>query len=69
MKADKKCKDFDVIEKKSDKFNIKILQSSGKSFSMHSILERVKDSFESEGSGTAVSLLVKSLDLLIIKML
>ncbi|OWZ25416.1 tetratricopeptide repeat family protein [Wolbachia endosymbiont of Wuchereria bancrofti] len=57
IKADKKCKNFDVIEKKNDKFNIKILQSSGKSFSMYSILEEVKNSFESEGSETAISLL------------
>ncbi len=28
IKADKKCKGFDVIEKKSDKFNTKILRAS-----------------------------------------
>ncbi|QKX03229.1 tetratricopeptide repeat protein [Wolbachia endosymbiont of Litomosoides sigmodontis] len=57
IKADKKYKDLDVIERKSDKFNIKISQNPSKSFSMHSILEKVKDSFKSGDSKTAISLL------------
>ncbi|NUY39694.1 tetratricopeptide repeat protein [Wolbachia endosymbiont of Litomosoides brasiliensis] len=57
IKANKKYKDFDVIERKSDKFNIKISQNPSKSFSIHSTLGKVKDSFESGDSKTAISLL------------
>ncbi|MGL9718989.1 MAG: tetratricopeptide repeat protein [Wolbachia sp.] len=57
MKADEKYKDFDVIERKSDKFNIKVIQNSGKSFSIQSILERAKDSFESGDNEAAISFL------------
>ncbi|QOD37851.1 tetratricopeptide repeat protein [Candidatus Wolbachia massiliensis] len=57
IKADEKYKDFDVVERKSDKFNIKIAQNSGKNFSTHSILKRAKDSFESGDNEAAISLL------------
>ncbi|NSM56880.1 tetratricopeptide repeat protein [Wolbachia endosymbiont of Atemnus politus] len=57
MKADEKYKDFDVIERKSDKFNIKVTQNSGKSFSIHFILEKAKDSFESGDNEAAISFL------------
>ena len=46
IKADKKYKDLDVIERKSNKFNIKIAQNSGKSFDIYSTLKKAKDSFE-----------------------
>ncbi|MBS9530880.1 tetratricopeptide repeat protein [Wolbachia endosymbiont of Rhagoletis cerasi] len=57
IKADKKYKDLDVIERKSDKFNIKIAQNSGKSFDIYSTLKKAKDSFESGDNETAISLL------------
>ncbi|MDR1139689.1 MAG: tetratricopeptide repeat protein [Rickettsiales bacterium] len=57
IKADEKYKDFDVIEKKSDKFNIKVAQNSGKHFSIHSILKKAKDSFESGDNEAAISFL------------
>ncbi|AGJ98990.1 TPR domain protein [Wolbachia endosymbiont of Drosophila simulans wNo] len=57
IKADKKYKDLDVIERKSDKFNIKISQNSGKNFDIYSILKKAKDSFELGDSETATSLL------------
>ncbi|WP_395463406.1 tetratricopeptide repeat protein [Wolbachia endosymbiont of Cantharis cryptica] len=57
IKADEKYKDFDVIERKSDRFHIKVAQNSGKNFSIHSTLKRVKDSFESGDNDTAISLL------------
>ncbi|MCA4774827.1 tetratricopeptide repeat protein [Wolbachia endosymbiont of Mansonella ozzardi] len=57
IKVDEKCKDFDVIEKKSDKFNIKVAQNSGKHFSIHSILKKAKDSFESGDNKAAISFL------------
>lgn len=57
MKADEKYKDFDVIEKKSDKFNIKVAQNPGKHFSIHSILKKARDSFESGDDEAAISFL------------
>ncbi|QJT94360.1 tetratricopeptide repeat protein [Wolbachia endosymbiont of Diaphorina citri] len=57
IKADKKYKDLDVIERKSDKFNIKISQNSGKNLDIYSILKKAKDSFESGDNETATSLL------------
>lgn len=57
IKADKKYKDLDVIERKGDKFNIKIAQNSGKSFDIYSTLRKAKDSFESGDNETAISLL------------
>lgn len=57
IKADKKYKDLDVIERKSDKFNIKISQNSGKSFDIYSTLKKAKDSFELGDNETAISLL------------
>ncbi|MDG7056596.1 MAG: tetratricopeptide repeat protein [Wolbachia endosymbiont of Penenirmus auritus] len=57
IKADEKYKDFDVIEKKSDKFNIKVAQNSGKHFSTHSILKKAKDSFKSGDNEAAISFL------------
>ncbi|MDM8335041.1 tetratricopeptide repeat protein [Wolbachia pipientis] len=57
MKADEKYKDFEVVEKKSGKFNIKVAQSSSKNFNAHSILKSAKDSFESRNNKAAISLL------------
>ncbi|KLT21676.1 TPR domain protein [Wolbachia endosymbiont of Armadillidium vulgare str. wVulC] len=57
IKADKKYKDLDVIERKSDKFNIKISQNFGKNFDIYSILKKAKDSFELGDNETAISLL------------
>lgn len=57
IKADKKYKDLDIIERKSDKFNLKISQNSGKNFDMYSILKKAKDSFELGDNETAISLL------------
>jgi tetratricopeptide (TPR) repeat protein len=57
IKADKKYKDFDVIERKSDKFNIKIAQNSSKNFDIYSTLKKAKDSFELGDNEVAISLL------------
>ncbi|WCR57812.1 tetratricopeptide repeat protein [Wolbachia endosymbiont of Ctenocephalides felis wCfeJ] len=57
IKADDKYKNFEVIERKSNKFNIKVAQNFGKSLSINSILERAQGSFESGDNEAAISFL------------
>ncbi|MDG7055987.1 MAG: tetratricopeptide repeat protein [Wolbachia endosymbiont of Meromenopon meropis] len=54
IKAEQKYEDFDILEKKSDRFNIKVAHSSGKHFSIYSILKKAKDSFESGDNKNAM---------------
>lgn len=70
IKADKKYKDLDVIERKSDKFNIKIAQNSGKSFDIYSTLKKQKIPLNQEIMKQLFLSLIRSLQsFLIIKML
>lgn len=57
IKVDKKQEDNDIVERKSNKFNIKIAQNSDKNFDIHSTLRKAKGYFESGDSETAISLL------------
>lgn len=56
-KTDKKPQHLDVIERKSDKFNIRVMNSSDKNFDINSTLQKAKDFFKSGDSESAISLL------------
>ncbi|MDN5248272.1 MAG: tetratricopeptide repeat protein [Wolbachia endosymbiont of Tyrophagus putrescentiae] len=62
IKVGKDHKDTSVIEKKSNKFNIRVTQNSGKTLNINLILKQVKDSLESGDKETAVSLLNKIIE-------
>lgn len=52
----------DVIEKKSDKFNIKVTQGAKKKFNINNSLKQAKDALESGNSATAIFFLNKVLE-------
>lgn len=54
IQVDKKYKKHNILEKKCNKFNIKVLQNTGKNFSISSTLKKAQRSFESGDKEAAI---------------
>lgn len=54
IQVDKKYKKHNILEKKSNKFNIKVIQNTDKNFSISSTLKKAQRSFESGDKEAAI---------------